>query len=189
MLYHLLYPLHETVSLFNVLRYLTFRSMMAFIVTLVLVLWFQPIFIQWFRKRQLGQPIRDDGPQRHLAKQGTPTMGGLVVVASVAVSTLLFADLTNIYVWTIIGVLLGYGTLGFVDDYIKVMGKNSKGIKARTKMAWQMGIAAVAVTVLLLFSPMDSFQISKSTLKKMGSGHGKRLLRHLCTFSPFLFPD
>ena len=99
MLYHLLYPLREQFGLFNVVRYLTFRSMLAFILALVLVLVLQPRFIKWFKSRKLGQPIRDDGPETHKTKAGTPTMGGGVVVLSVILSTLCFADLTNVYVW------------------------------------------------------------------------------------------
>lgn len=168
MLYHLLFPLHESISLFNVLRYLTFRSMMAFFVALVLVLWLQPLFIRWFKNRQLGQPIRDDGPQRHLVKQGTPTMGGLVVVLSVALSTLLFADLTNLYVWTVVALMLSYAGLGFVDDYRKVMGRNSKGVSAATKLSWQLLIAFVAVNVLLLFTSDFSTTITLPFFKNVG---------------------
>src|SRR5690606_40890592 len=102
-------------------RYLTFRSMVAFVLTVTLVLVLQPRFISWFKKRNLGQPIRDDGPQSHITtKQGTPTMGGIVVVFAVSVSTFLLSDLKNVYVWAIIAITLLYGALGFVDDFSKV---------------------------------------------------------------------
>lgn len=150
MLYHLLVPLSEQFGVLNVLRYLTFRSMMAFIVTLVLVLLLQPRFIRWFQQRSLGQPIRDDGPQSHHSKSGTPTMGGLVVVSAVILSTLLFADLSNMYVWAVVGVTVGYGALGFVDDFKKVSVKDTKGVRAKTKLLWQFSIAAVFTLLLTL---------------------------------------
>lgn len=160
MLYHLLYPLSDRFGVFNVLRYLTFRSMAAFIVALVLVLILQPKFIRWFRARNLGQPIRDDGPQSHQTKQGTPTMGGIVVVMSVVLSVLLFADLTNIYVWVTLGVTVFYGALGFVDDFRKVRVKNSAGVRAKTKMAWQLSIAAVFTALLIFCEPQFSTAVS-----------------------------
>ncbi len=165
MLYHILYALREQFSALNVFRYLTFRSMVAFSVCLVLVLILQPRFIEWFRKRQLGQPIRDDGPQSHQTKKGTPTMGGLVVVVAVLVSTLLFADLRNPYVWITVFVTSIYAALGFYDDYEKVIKKTSKGISARTKLLWQFGAAAVAVFLLWILSPEFSTQVQVPFLK------------------------
>ena len=153
MLYHLLYPLRDSFGIFNVLRYLTFRSISAFFLALVLVLVTQPRFIQWVRRRQFGQPIREDGPQSHLSKQGTPTMGGLVVVLAVVLSTLCFADLRNTYIWVTVGVTVLYAVLGFVDDYRKVRGQNSKGIRPRTKLLWQFISAALCVSVLLFVYP------------------------------------
>ena len=120
MLYHLLFPLREQIGVFNVIRYLTFRSMLAFILALVLVLILQPRFIKWFKQKHLGQPFRDGGPEAHRAKEGTPTMGGVVVVLSVVGSTLCFADLTNVYVWVTVGLTLSYAALGFADDLRKV---------------------------------------------------------------------
>lgn len=148
MLYHLLYGLSGELTFLNVFRYLTFRSMFAFFIALALVLIFQPWFIRWFLERKLGQPIRDDGPQSHLTKKGTPTMGGLVVVLAVMISTLLLADLTNIYVWVTMLLMAAYGGLGFADDYLKVVDKSSKGVSARTKLLWQFGAAFIAVLLL-----------------------------------------
>ncbi len=165
MLYHLFYPLREHFSAFNVLRYLTFRSISAFFLTLLLVLILQPRFIRWFREHQLGQPIRDDGPQTHLGKQGTPTMGGLVIVTSVVLSTLMFADLLNIFVWLTVGLTVGYGVLGFMDDYKKVRIKNSKGVSARMKLLWQFGLAAFFVMVLVFFAPGFSTCVEVPFLK------------------------
>ena len=157
MLYHILFSLSEYFSVLNVMRYLTFRSMLAFVVTLLIVLIFQPKFISWFRKRRLGQPIRDDGPQTHLKKQGTPTMGGLVVVVAIVLSTFLFANLKNIYVWVTLLVTAGYAFVGFVDDYSKVYAGNSKGVRARTKLIWQFLIAFFAIGLVLTFA--DGFPL------------------------------
>ena len=151
MLYHLLQALRDHWSWLNVFRYITFRSAVAFFLTLLLVLLFQPMFIRWFRVHHLGQPIRDDGPQSHLAKKGTPTMGGLVMVAAVIIATLLLADLTNFYVWVTLLLTASYGALGFLDDYRKVKDKSSKGVSARTKLLWQFGTAFAAILVLKLF--------------------------------------
>jgi phospho-N-acetylmuramoyl-pentapeptide-transferase len=167
MLYHLLYPLRDHFSGLNVLRYLTFRSISAFFLSLLLVLIFQPRFIRWVRERHLGQPIRDDGPQTHLSKQGTPTMGGLVIVMSVVLSTMMFADLLNIYVWLTLGLTIGYGTLGFIDDYKKVTVKNSKGLSARKKLAWQFGLAAFFVVMLVLFAPGFSTHVDMPFFKNI----------------------
>ena len=159
MLYHLLYPLRDYISVFNVLKYITFRSMMAFFITLLLVLVLQPLFISWFKKKRIGQPIRDDGPESHLAKEGTPTMGGLVVVLAVLLSTFLFSTLNNIHVWIIIAITFSYGALGFADDYQKVKWKNSGGISGKRKMFWQISIAAILISLLLYVNPNFSTQI------------------------------
>lgn len=155
MLYHIFYGLSDQFTFLNVFRYLTFRSMAAFFVSLTLVLIFQPWFIRWFLERKLGQPIRDDGPQSHMTKKGTPTMGGVVVVLAVLIATLLLADLTNIYVWLILLVTVAYGALGFTDDYLKIKDKSSKGVRARTKLYWQFG-AAFAAVLLLKFAGLSS---------------------------------
>lgn len=163
MLYHILYPLHEQysfLSFLHVIRYITFRSMAAFLLAFVLVLIFQPLFIRWFRSHQLGQPIREDGPQSHQTKKGTPTMGGVVVVFAVALSTLFFADINNIYIWVTVGITLLYGCLGFVDDFKKVRVKNSKGVRAKTKLVWQFGIATILVIILMVCVPEFSTAIT-----------------------------
>ncbi|MCB0345583.1 MAG: phospho-N-acetylmuramoyl-pentapeptide-transferase [Bdellovibrionales bacterium] len=167
MLYHLLYPLRDSFSGLNVFRYLTFRSMLAFIICLTLVLIFQPMFIRWFRVRYLGQPIRDDGPQSHQAKQGTPTMGGVVLVFAVLLSTLLLADLTSVYVWTVAGVTSMYGILGFLDDYKKITNQNSKGVRGTTKMVWQLTVAAVAVLTMLMIEPEFSTAVALPFFKNI----------------------
>lgn len=149
MLYHLLYSFHDSISWLNVFKYQTFRAMVAFLFAFVFVLVLQPVFIHWLRNRGVaGQPIRDDGPKAHEGKRGTPTMGGMVVVAAVLVSTLLLADLTNLKVWLTILVMLGFAYLGFVDDWRKIEKQDSKGLSERGKLLSQFGIGAGAAIIL-----------------------------------------
>ncbi|MBP9837826.1 MAG: phospho-N-acetylmuramoyl-pentapeptide-transferase [Proteobacteria bacterium] len=151
MLYHIFNALRENYSFLNVFRYQTFRSMFAFILTFFLVLVLERHFISWFSQKYLGQPIREDGPQSHLSKKGTPTMGGIVVVLVVLIVTFLFSDLLNIYVWCIMGITAGYAGLGFADDYFKVKVQNSKGVSAKTKLSWQFGLAVFFSVVIYFF--------------------------------------
>ena len=148
MLYHLLYPLHVDINAFNVFRYLTFRSLCAGLTSLVITLALGPLFIRMMSRYQLGQQVRDDGPQTHLKKQGTPTMGGLLILCSVTVSTLLWADLTSGYVWLVLGVMLAFGFIGWLDDYQKISLANSKGLSERVKMALQTTVAVAAIWIL-----------------------------------------
>ncbi|MCG8591865.1 MAG: phospho-N-acetylmuramoyl-pentapeptide-transferase [Proteobacteria bacterium] len=149
MLYHLLYPLHEVFSVFNVFRYITFRTAAATLTALFLSFLVGPWIIDRLSKLRVGQPIREIGPD-HQDKAGTPTMGGLLILLSLLVSTLLWSDLGNRLVWTVVGLTLGYGILGFIDDYRKVTRSNSDGIRARTKFFWQcvlaLGVALVIYT-------------------------------------------
>jgi len=155
MLYNLLYPLHEQVQFFNLFKYLTFRSGGAVLTALVISFIIAPPMIRWLRKVQNGgQPIRDDGPQSHLlTKKGTPTMGGLMMLFSVAISTLLWADITNAYVWIALFVTLGYGAIGFTDDYLKVTKKNHKGLSGKKKLLFQFLIALVAAIWITKVTP------------------------------------
>ncbi len=124
--------------------------MVAFLLAFVFVLTLQPVFITWLQRRGLkGQPIREDGPRDHLSKQGTPTMGGAVVVAAVMMAALSLCDLTNRYVWLTLAVFGAYSTVGFVDDWRKITKQNTKGLQGREKLIWQGGIAAVAGVILL----------------------------------------
>ncbi len=148
MLYHLLYPLHVDFNAFNVFRYLTFRSLCAGLTALVLTLALGPVFIRMMSRFQLGQMVRDDGPQSHLKKQGTPTMGGLLILSSVTVSTLLWADLTNQYIWLVLGVMVSFGFIGWLDDYRKISKSNSKGLSERAKMVLQSVFALIAIVFL-----------------------------------------
>ena len=152
MLYQLLYPLHTTYSVFNVFRYITFRTLLAGLTALVISLLLGPALIRWLTSMKVGQQIRDDGPERHLSKAGTPTMGGVLILFSGILATLLLADLDNLYVWLALLTTVGFGAIGFVDDYRKLRGQSSKGLSARAKFVLQIAIAAV-VAVLLASSP------------------------------------
>ncbi len=124
-------------SAFNVFGYLTLRIILGTLTALFLSLWMGPQMIKRLVERQIGQAVRDDGPQSHLSKAGTPTMGGALILISIAVSTLLWGDLTNHYVWLVLAVTLGFGAIGWVDDFRKVVEKNPRGLPARWKYFWQ----------------------------------------------------
>jgi phospho-N-acetylmuramoyl-pentapeptide-transferase len=149
MLFHLLVPLAERFSALNVFRYITFRTAAATLTALFLALVAGPAVIRRLQALRVGQPIREIGPD-HQSKAGTPTMGGLLILVALVISVLLWADLTNRAIWTVLGLTLGYGALGFVDDYQKVRYRNHKGISARTKLFWQwllaFGVAALIYT-------------------------------------------
>ena len=144
MLYHLLYPLHASHSVFNVFRYITFRTLVAGLTALVLSFVLGPWLIRRLTEGQVGQTIRPDGPQSHISKAGTPTMGGTLILFSLLLATLLLADLTNPYVWLVVGVTLGFGVIGFVDDYSKIRRGNARGLTGREKFAAQSGVALAA---------------------------------------------
>ncbi len=154
MLYHLLYPLHEYMGALNVFRYITFRAAGAVVTALVLSLVLGPPFIRTLRRLSVGQNIRDVGPESHLVKAGTPTMGGLLILSALFVATLLWANLTNPYVWVAVGVTLGFGGIGFADDFIKVRRRRNLGLTARAKILLQAAVA-VAATIVLLTLPEE----------------------------------
>ena len=124
-------------SAFNVFSYLTFRAIISTLTALFISLYFGPKLIRYLQKMQIGQTIRADGPESHLSKSGTPTMGGILILASIVISVLLWADLSNIYVWVVLFVVVSFGAIGFVDDYRKVIRKDSNGLIARWKYFWQ----------------------------------------------------
>lgn len=168
MLYHLIDQYREYGGIYNVFRYITFRSLIAFVITFLLVVTFQPYFIKWFRKRNSnGQPIRDDGPQSHFSKKGTPTMGGLVIILSVFITTFLLSPLDNIYIIVVLGVLLSYSFLGFCDDYKKVKEKKSGGVSARMKLFWQFLVAIFATLTLIKFAPGFNTTVSVPFFKDL----------------------
>ncbi len=150
MLYLLLFPLHSTFPVFNVFRYITFRAALAALVSLLLSFIIGPYLIRALKQWQIGQPIREDGPDRHAAKAGTPTMGGTLIVLSLVLSTVLVGDVTNVYVLVALGVTLGFAVIGFVDDFLKVRRNSSRGLGLWSKLLPQMAVAAAAAVVLLL---------------------------------------
>jgi phospho-N-acetylmuramoyl-pentapeptide-transferase len=150
LLYQKLFPYYRV---FRIFRYLTFRTVFASLTALLIGLLIGPFVIDRLRRFQIGQYVRDDGPQTHLKKGGTPTMGGVLIAISILVPTLLWADLSNPYVWVVVLSTLAFGAIGFADDYSKVVNKRSKGLTARQKLACQFAAsAAVAVTLLRLES-------------------------------------
>lgn len=147
MLYELFYPLADDFGLFNLFRYLTFRTGGALMTALLLSFLFGPAIIRLLKRRQPGgQPIREDGPQSHIiTKAGTPTMGGFLILFGILSGTLLWTDLSNRYVWAVLLITLGFGLVGFADDYLKVTKRNSRGVPGRVKLVCQIVIATVAV--------------------------------------------
>ncbi|MES2097767.1 MAG: phospho-N-acetylmuramoyl-pentapeptide-transferase [Pseudomonadota bacterium] len=141
-------------GLLNLIRYLSFRSGGAVATALVIGLIIGPRFIGWLRIRQgKGQPIRSDGPQTHLAKRGTPTMGGLMILTSMGISILLWMDLSNPYVWACLFVTLGFGTIGFLDDYDKVRKASTAGVSGRLRLLGEFAIAGIASAIIVYSSP------------------------------------
>ena len=160
MLYNLLVPLADGVPLFNLFRYLTFRSGAAVITALTIAFVIGPRVIDWLRSKQgEGQPIRSDGPEGHLlTKKGTPTMGGVLILIALTISTLLWADLSNRYVWCVLIVTGGFGGVGFIDDYLKLTKRSSEGLPGRLKLLIQVLIStAVALWISDIAPPaMDT---------------------------------
>ena len=149
MLYELV-NFSDQLSPLNVFKYITFRTGGAIFTALLFVMLFGPGIIDVLRIKQgRGQPIRADGPQSHLAKVGTPTMGGLMILAGVLVSVLLWANLSNMYVWTVLFVTLGYGAIGFYDDYLKLKKRTSSGFSGKVRLSLEAGIAALATYVIM----------------------------------------
>jgi len=135
---------------FGVVRYITLRTIFAAITALLICLLYGPILISWLTRERIGQSIRDDGPERHLGKAGTPTMGGAMIIVAVALSTLLWSDLGVRQVWAVLFVTVGFGAIGWVDDYRKIKQGNSVGLTARQKLLWQFVVAFVAMSCIYL---------------------------------------
>jgi phospho-N-acetylmuramoyl-pentapeptide-transferase len=157
MLYRILYSLHDIFSPLNVFRYITFRTALAVITAMVLSLLIGPKVIAWLRRISITQQIRNDGPQSHLKKSGTPTMGGIIIIFCILTSILLWGDLGNKYIWIMILALAGYGGIGLWDDYLKVFRKDSKGLSACYKFGAQI-LLALAIGVVLYINPDDPFR-------------------------------
>jgi phospho-N-acetylmuramoyl-pentapeptide-transferase len=146
MLYNLLYPLADDVGIFNLFRYLTFRTGGAVLTAILISFVFGPMIIRLLRRRQgEGQPIRDDGPESHLvSKRGTPTMGGVLILLGISIGTLLWADLTNGFIWVVMMVTLGFGAIGFTDDYLKLRRRSHRGVPGKFKLIAEIAIATGA---------------------------------------------
>jgi len=150
MLYNLLYPLADQYSFLNLFQYITFRSVYALVTGLVICWLIGPVTIAWLKRLQhKGQPIRNDGPATHLSKQGTPTMGGLLILFSFGLSTLLWADLTNGFIWLGLLLTFGYGLIGWLDDYLKISRGNPKGLAGRWKLLLQLLFGGIATAGLM----------------------------------------
>ena len=158
----------------RVFHYITFRSIIAALTALVISLSLGPTLIRKLQDLQVGQAVRDDGPQTHLKKTGTPTMGGILILLSVAISVLLWGDLSNKFIWLTLLVMLGFGAIGFVDDYRKVVYHNSKGLSARYKYFWQsvIGLGVACILYYTAQSPSDTelvIPFVKSVLPQLGA--------------------
>ncbi len=158
MFYHLFYPLSSDYSIFNVFRYITFRSAYAGITALLLCLVFGPMMIRYLRKLEIGETIRNDGPERHQIKSGTPTMGGLLILFTFLVAAMLWSNLTNAYIWILMFVAIGFGSIGFADDMLKL--KKGKGLSARAKMFFQI---LVSLAVAWYFVYVDTTRAGFAT--------------------------
>jgi phospho-N-acetylmuramoyl-pentapeptide-transferase len=140
--------LSRDIRAFNVISYLTLRAVLSCMTALVISFVVGPKMIVWLTRMKIGQAVRDDGPRTHLTKAGTPTMGGALIIVSIVITTLLWGDLTNRFVWVVLLVMVGFGAVGWVDDYRKVVYRNPRGLSARAKFAWQSVIGLVAAVYL-----------------------------------------
>jgi phospho-N-acetylmuramoyl-pentapeptide-transferase len=153
MLYELLYPLRlevDWLGWLNVLRYVPFRLIAAMLTAMFICFALSPWFIKRMQRRSVGQSVRDDGPDTHLKKAGTPTMGGSLILFALVISTVLWADLRNHFIWLILAVTVGYGLIGFIDDYLKIRYENSKGMPGKFKLLFQVSLAGVVFLYLFL---------------------------------------
>jgi len=159
MLYELV-NFSDQIAVLNVFKYITFRTGGAIFTALLFVMLFGPGIIDLLRVKQgKGQPIRDDGPKTHLLKVGTPTMGGLMIIAGVTVATLLWAHLGNPYIWIVLGVTLSYGAIGFYDDYLKVTRRTSSGFSSRIRLLLELIVAAIATILVMWAGPPEISQV------------------------------
>jgi len=155
MLFHLFQSLREDITFFNVFRYVSTRVGLATLTSLLITFVLAPWFIRRARERQLGEVIRELGPASHASKKGTPTMGGTLIILALVFGTLAWCDLQSVLVWTALFVTVGYGIIGFVDDYIKVVHKNKRGVPGRLKILFQVIIGGTAIVILLYSGAID----------------------------------
>jgi phospho-N-acetylmuramoyl-pentapeptide-transferase len=190
LLYQKLYPFFRP---FRIFRYLTFRTAFAFLTALLIALLIGPYVIQKLREFQIGQYIREDGPQSHQKKSGTPTMGGVLIVIAILLPTVLWSDPSNPFVWIAVFSTLAFGAIGFADDYIKVVQRRSLGLTARAKLFWQALAAAIVATALVVVSQFKVFstQLTVPFVKSWRPDllwHGAASIPHLgfLVFLPFV---
>ena len=176
MLYSFLTSFVETFTFLNVFKYITFRIGLSVLTSLIIIFLIGNPLIKYFSKKQITGPIRQDGPIDHIIKKsGTPTMGGLMILIGIIISTLMWADLNNIYIWIVIFVCTSLGLLGFIDDYLKIKQKNSSGINAKLKFIGQLLISLIAIIILIYFS-------DHSTISNLYFPFFKNLVIHLGIF-------
>src|SRR5204862_1590890 len=177
MLFHLLYPFRTQLSVLNVTQYITFRTAAASLSALAISLALGPWMVRKLREFQIGQVIRTEGPTSHKPKAGTPTMGGLLILTAALVPTLLWSNLTNVYVWIAVVTTAGFGAIGFADDYLKIVRRSHHGLWPRYKMGFQLllGLAVGAILLLLarnnLYSTRLIFPFFKRLIPDLGSGY------------------
>ena len=171
MIYHLLYPLHTSFAAFNVFRYITFRTIYASLTAFLICFLLGPYVIRRLSRMQVGQYIREDGPQDHLKKAGTPTMGGVLIIFAVVGATFLWADLTNRYVWITLLATLGFGAIGFTDDYLMQVKKRNLGLTPRQKLLLQV-LLALLVGWLVTLVPEFTTKVSVPFFKRLNPDPG-----------------
>ena len=171
---------------FNVFNYITLRSVLAAMTALVISFLFGPMVIRWLTAKKIGQSVRDDGPQSQLVKSGTPTMGGALILIAVSVSTLLWADLSTRFVWIVLIVTLGFGAVGWVDDWRKVVHRNPTGLPARVKFFWQSLIGLIAaVYIVFSISAPNNDKVIGLFVQWVGSGFTLELPLRVELIVPF----
>ena len=171
---------------FNVFGYITLRAVLATMTALSISFVFGPAVIRWLTEKKIGQAVRSDGPQTHLVKAGTPTMGGALILISLGVSTLLWADLSNRFVWIVLVVTLGFGAVGWVDDWRKVVYRDPAGLSAKAKFFWQSLIGIVAAIYLAFsISAPNNEKVIELVIQWVGSGFTLELPSKTALIVPF----
>ncbi|MGC8578663.1 MAG: phospho-N-acetylmuramoyl-pentapeptide-transferase [bacterium] len=174
MLEYFLYPLSSRFIVFHVLKYITFRTLGAMITALVITMIFGAPFIRRMSEIGIGQVIRNEGPKNHISKKGTPTMGGVLIISSIVLSTILWMDIANMYVWILLFTLLGFGAVGFIDDFKKLKGKDPRGLKGSYKLILETVLTIVIVYLLLRFDDVNftlTFPFFKRVAINLGWGY------------------
>jgi phospho-N-acetylmuramoyl-pentapeptide-transferase len=186
MLLELAQWLAQDMRAFNVFTYITLRAVLATMTALTISFIAGPAFIRWLTEKKIGQPVRTDGPQTHLAKSGTPTMGGGLILISLGIATLLWADLSNRFVWIVLIVTMGFGAVGWVDDWRKVVHKNPDGLSARAKFFWQSMIGIVAaIYIAFSISAPDNQRVVHLFIQWVLSGFTLQLPTNADLIVPF----